>query len=207
MLLSGATTFERGEQVGHLVVPKSWNRPESLGLIPGRWAMDNGAFAGFDPGAFVRMLEAFHGYRGELFVTAPDVVGDAAATFALWSFWSHLLEGLRRRPAYVVQDGITPDLLPDAPAYFIGGTTTFKESEQVARVCAYAKARGIWVHWGRVNTKRRMAIAARAGVDSYDGTGWSMFPEARVPKAIAWSNAIEAQPSFLDSREAQHGQQ
>ena len=202
MLLSGATRFPRGEAVGHLVVPKSWNKPESLGLMPKRWAMDNGAFAGFDAGAFVRMLEAFHAYRDELFVTAPDVVGDAAATAALWPFWSRLLLGLSRRPAYVVQDGITPDLLPDAPAYFIGGTTEFKESPQVARICAYAKARGLWVHWGRVNTRRRMEIAARAGVDSYDGTGWSMFPDARVPKAIAWADAIQAQPTFFDRAEA-----
>lgn len=202
LLLSGATKFQRSEAVGHLVVPKSWNKPESLGLVPRQWAMDNGAFAGFDAGAFVRMLEVFDTYRDELFVTAPDVVGDAAATTALWPFWSRLLRGLGRCPAYVVQDGITPDLLPDAPAYFIGGTTAFKESDKVAQICAYAKARGVWVHWGRVNTRRRMELAHRVGIDSYDGTGWSMFPSINVPKAIAWSDAIQSQRTFFDRIEA-----
>jgi len=165
--------------------------------------MDNGAFSGFDPGPFVRMLEAFDGQDGECFVTAPDVVGDAAATSALWPFWSRLIRGVRRRPAYVVQDGITPDLLPDAPAYFIGGTTAIKESEEAARICAYAKGHGLWVHWGRVNTRRRMALAYRAGADSYDGTGWSMFPDARVPKAVGWMDAIRAQPALFDGMGAE----
>lgn len=193
LLLSGATRIERNDLIGHLIVPRSGNRPESLFLQPHRWAMDNGAYTGFDPAAYIKMLERFDAHRDELFVTAPDVVGDAAATTALWRFWSRVLHGLRRRPAYVVQDGITPHLLPDAPAYFIGGTTTFKESAQVAEICLYAKGHGAWLHWGRVNTRRRMNMALRLNVDSYDGTGWSRFPSTRVPKAMQWTHELTSQ--------------
>lgn len=183
MLLSGATTYPRNERIGHLIVPLAKNRPEALRLQPNRWAMDNGAFAGFQIDAFMDMLETFHPYRNELFVTAPDVVGDAMATTRLWRFWVRVLQGLGRKPAYVLQDGLTPDLLPDAPCYFVGGTTEFKLSPQVAAICAYAKRRGIWVHWGRVNTFRRMEIAMRAGADSFDGTKWSRFSRTHIPAA------------------------
>lgn len=198
LLVSGATTYPRSSKVGHLIVPRQWNKPESLPLTPGQWAMDNGAFSGFDPGAFVRMLEAYHGRAGCLFVTAPDVVGDAAATFALWPFWSRLIRGLGHIPAWVAQDGMRPELVPNCGAIFIGGSTAFKESEQVRSLCTYAKARGHWVHWGRVNGKRRYELALKAGVDSIDGTGFSMFPNTNIAKVAEWESEIAAQPELLD---------
>ena len=82
VLVSGATRTVRPDHVGHLVVPRQWNLADRLALKPGRWAMDNGAFSGFDEGAFVRMLERFDRVGGCIFVTAPDVVTDAAATLA-----------------------------------------------------------------------------------------------------------------------------
>lgn len=190
LLVSGATTYERTDGVGHLVVPKQWNRPETLTLVPGQWAMDNGAFSGFDAGAFVRMLEAYHGRAGCLFVTAPDVVGDAAATWALWPFWSRLIRGCGHKPAWVAQDGLTPAQTPDVEVFFIGGTTKFKESAQVRDLCAYGKVRGIWVHWGRVNGKRRYELAKIAGADSIDGTGFSMFPNTNIPKVAGWEASL-----------------
>ena len=196
LLVSGATGYPRTAHVGHLIVPKQWNRPETLTLMPGQWAMDNGAFSGFDAGAFVRMLEAYHQREGCLFVTAPDVVGDAAATFALWPFWSRLIRGCGHRPAWVAQDGMHPGITPDAPVIFVGGTTKFKESAQVRDLCAYAKAQGVWVHWGRVNGKRRYELALKAGVDSIDGTGFSMFPDTNIPKVAAWAAEIQQQPEL-----------
>lgn len=118
LLVSGATRYPRDAQVGHLIVPGSWNKPSSLGLVTGKWAMDNGAFGGgFDAGQFVAMLEAFEGQHGCLFVTAPDViyksrVGDAAATRRNWPFWSKLIRGLGYVPAFVAQDGLTPEQAP-----------------------------------------------------------------------------------------------
>lgn len=211
LLVSGATRFPRSAAVGHLVVPGSWNHPKALGLQPGRWAMDNGAFGGaFDVGQFVAMLEAFAEEPGCLFVTAPDViyksgVGDAAATLRKWPFWSRLIAGLGRRPAFVAQDGLTHERVPWEQLYdeegvlFIGGSTTFKESAHVRSLCAYAKARGIWVHWGRVNGKRRYELALKAGVDSIDGTGFTKHPDTNIPLVAQWHHEIAQQPELQDA--------
>jgi len=211
VFVSGATRFTRSASVGHLVVPRQWNDPATLDLsVP--WAMDNGAFSGFDEGAYMRMLERYQPYQGYpgyqtcRFVTAPDVVGDAAATLARWSFWSRLLRGLGWIPAFVAQDGLTPERMPNLKdgrgALFIGGTTEFKESEYVRGLCGYAKSRGIWVHWGRVNGKRRYELALKAGADSIDGTGFSMYPDTNIPKVADWHTQIHQQPEL----ELHHGE-
>lgn len=200
MLVSGATaTVRERQEVGVLVVPRQWNKASSLPLLEGRWAMDNGAFAGFDEGAFVRMLERFWDCtEGCLFVVAPDVVADAAATLRKWPFWSRLIRGLGFPPAFVAQDGLTSDCVPwdEMRTLFVGGSTAYKESMAVRSLCAYAKARGIWVHWGRVNGKRRYEMAMKAGCDSFDGTGFSMFPNINIPKAEDWREQIRQQPEL-----------
>lgn len=191
MLVSGATR-DITPDVGELIVPRQWNDPASLRLTPGRWAMDNGAFAGFDEGAFVRMLERFAPYPGCLFVVAPDAVADAAATLARWPFWSRLIRGLGLPPAFVLQDGITPERVPtDAAALFVGGSTEFKESAHAASICAYGKARGLWVHVGRVNSRRRLKLIAEFGADSFDGTGFSRHGATNIPKGLRWVEQVE----------------
>ncbi len=205
LLVSGATRTLRTETVGHLVVPKQWNDPASLQLQAGRWAVDNGAFSGFDEGAFVRLLEAYQpyhasqGYRGCLFVAAPDVVADAASTLRRWPFWARLIRGLGFPPAFVAQDGLSSDRVPwdDIGALFIGGSTDYKESAQVRTLMAYAKARGIWTHWGRVNGKRRYEMALKAGCDSFDGSGFSKWPDTNVPLVDVWDAEIQQQPELL----------
>lgn len=202
LLVSGATRYSRTEHIGHLIVPRQWNDPKELDLQPGRWAMDNGAFSGFDAGAFIRMLERFDSYSGCLFVTAPDVVGDAAATLALWPFWSQLIAGVGRRPAFVAQDGLLVERVPweqltdEGGVLFIGGTTEYKESADARTLCGLAKARGIWVHWGRVNGKRRYELAKKAGCDSIDGTGFSMYPDTNIPLVAEWEQQIQSQPEL-----------
>jgi hypothetical protein len=197
VLVSGATTYPRNGRVGHLIVPRQWNLADALQLQPGRWAMDNGAFSGFDAGAFVRMLERFAHLPGCLFVTCPDVVGDAASTLERWPFWSRLIRGLGHRPAFVAQDGLTAARIPsDCDVLFIGGTTTFKESAIARGFIAYAKARGWWVHCGRVNGATRYGMMLRAGVDSIDGTGFSMFPNATIPLVDEWHAAAQVQPEL-----------
>ena len=204
VLVSGATTFQRSETVGTLVRPGSHNAADALDLTPGRWAMDNGAFGGaFDAGQYIDMLQDFHGRPGCVFVTAPDVIyksgiGNAAATRRIWPFWSALLGGLGYPPAFVAQDGLEPDQVPWASlaTLFIGGSTSYKESSMVRGLCAYAKARGVWVHWGRVNSQRRYELAKMIGVDSIDGTGFSWYPDTNIPKVAAWDRAIDRQPSL-----------
>lgn len=48
--------------------------------------------------------------------------------------------------------------------------TEWKLGEAAARLVAAAKARGLWVHMGRVNSYKRIAYAASIGCDSSDGT-------------------------------------
>lgn len=198
LLVSGATTYPRDERVGHLIVPRQWNDPDSLDLQTGRWAMDNGCFVGLDPGAFMRMLYAYRRKVGCLFVTVPDAVGDAAETRHLWTFWAPVVRSCGFAPAFVAQDGLRPFETPwdEMGCLFIGGSTAFKESEQARDLCDAAKARGLWVHWGRVNGKRRYELAVKAGADSIDGTGFSMFPDTNIPLAEQWRAEIQAQPEL-----------
>jgi hypothetical protein len=204
LLVSGATGYPRSADVGHLVSPASWNAPESLRLQARRWGMDNSGFGcNFDPGQFVTMLEAFDGQPESLFVAAPDViyksrVGDAAATLRRWPFWSRLIRGLGHRPAFVAQDGLVPERVPwnELGALFIGGSDAFKEGPVARSLCGIAKAKGLWVHWGRVNGKRRFELAQKAGADSIDGTGFSMYPDTNIPKVDEWREQIIAQPEL-----------
>lgn len=75
---------------------------ESAGLP---WAADNGAYSGFDAGAYVRMLDRIAGRR-PLWVTAPDVVGDARATLDLFGRWHHEIASRGLPAALVAQDGL-----------------------------------------------------------------------------------------------------
>jgi hypothetical protein len=198
LLVSGATKHPRSETVGHLIVPRSWNQPKTLQLQPGKWAMDNGCFVGLDAGAFVRMLYAFKDEPGCLFVTIPDVVADAAATLDLWPFWSAVVRSLGHSPAFVAQNGLEPHRVPwdECGCLFIGGDDAFKDGPLAKTLCGYAKTKGKWVHWGRVNGKRRYELALKSGADSIDGTGFSMYPDINIPKAEQWREQIAQQPEL-----------
>jgi hypothetical protein len=202
LLVSGATQTLRSDTVGHLVVPRQWNDPKSLNLQAGRWAIDNGAFIGFDAGAYMRTLERFSDQPGCLFATAPDFVGDAAATRDRWPFWSKVIRAAGYQPAFVAQDGLLDFGVPwdELGCLFIGGSTMFKESGQVRDLVLTAIYRGLWVHWGRVNGKRRLGLIMKAMGDSerwsIDGTGFSMYPDTNIPKVAEWVEQIQAQPEL-----------
>lgn len=203
LLVSGATgSVERFPDVGRLIVPAARNRPERLFLEPGKWAMDNGAFKAFDRGLFVGMLEQFSEVPGCLFVTVPDVVGNASETLRLWPFWSRLIRGAGYPVAFVAQDGILPDAVPwrEMDALFIGGTTEFKLSSMVRSLAGYAKARGMWLHVGRVNSHRRLRFVAQIGGlegrVSYDGTSTSRFPMVHIPRRLASVKQLRQQPEL-----------
>jgi hypothetical protein len=189
LLVSGATATKKRHRVGELIVPGAGNAPDALHLQPGRWAMDNGAFSDFDAGAFVAMLEAFYGRTGCRFVSAPDRVGDAHQTAVQWPFWSKVIRGVGFPPALVAQDGLTVGDVPwsEIGALFIGGFTEWKLGPQAQTLISYAKTRGLWVHMGRVNTRRRIWDAARMGCDSFDGSGYSKWPDINIPKGLQWN--------------------
>ena len=200
LLVSGTTASSRRyRDVGELIVPSAGSAPDALRLEPGRWAMDNGAYAGFDAAAFVRMLERFYGRRGCRFVAAPDVVADAHQTLTQWPFWSRLIRGLGFVPALVGQDGMTVADLPwsELGALFIGGSTEWKLGPQAEGLMAYANSRGLWVHMGRVNSRRRIWAAARKGCHSFDGSSYSRWGNRWIPDGLADAQIAATQGRLL----------
>jgi hypothetical protein len=192
VFVSGATTtvrkFWHEPVIGRLLVPLDGNRPDALPMEPLRWALDNGAFSHFDEVAFQNMMERFEIYTGCAFCAAPDVLGDAAATLALFPWWSGRIRRCGFPVALVAQDGLLSSQVPwgEIDALFIGGSTEFKEGSAARTLISYAKARGKWCHMGRVNSRRRLWYALDIGVDSIDGSGFSKWPAVRLPLVIRW---------------------
>lgn len=170
--------------LGRLVGPRHYARVEDTVKAGFLWAADNDAYSGFDPTKYTRMLDAIAGVPGCLFVTCPDVVADADATFRLYVKWARPILGRSLPLGYVAQDGATPDSLPWAgiSTVFVGGSTEWKLSDAAALIVKEAKDRGRWVHMGRVNTWRRVEYAKSIGVDSIDGTSVSMYTDAHLPR-------------------------
>jgi len=202
LLVSGATaTKRRYPQCGTLINPCAGNDPDSLVLVPERWAMDNYAYSGFDCAAFMDMLRAFQGRKGCLFVSAPDVVGDGPETLKAWPFWSAVIRAVGFRPALVLQDGMVADEIPwsTVAAVFVGGTTAWKLGPQAASLVGMARARGLWAHMGRVNSWERISYAARIGCLSFDGGQYSMFPDRRIPEGLRDAERATTLGMFADA--------
>lgn len=193
MLVSGGHRPMYDEyDVGHLVCPRSRNLVWSK-----TWAADNAAFSAFDADAYVLMLELTHRAPGCLFVTVPDVVGDAFATMEMWQSWAKVVRSFGMPLAFVLQDGVEDVGVPwlECDAIFIGGTTEFKLGP-TARMCALeAKRQRKWLHMGRVNTLRRMRYAQHIGCDSIDGSSFARFPDQRFSRFTR----VASQPPLLEA--------
>lgn len=198
VLVSGATcdVAMAPPHIGVLLVPLAGNTVS--GTIRGReWAIDNGAWSGFDADAFIRLLGEAQGQTGCRFVAAPDVVADAAKTVAMFRVWSQVIRALGFPVALVAQDGLTPRLTPwnDLDALFIGGSTDWKMSREVDQLLGLASALGKWRHVGRVNSRRRMRHFY-GRTDSIDGSGFSQWPK-RIRLANRWLQEFQRQPSLI----------
>ena len=150
------------------------------------WAADNDAFSKWDEGRYRDMLVRLKGREGCLFVTAPDVVGDASQTLRNFSEWRSELVGFP--VALVGQDGLETPPWDEFDALFIGGTTEWKMGAQAARLVREGKERGKWVHMGRVNSYERGRYARWLGCDSIDGTQFSWFRDTKLP---AYLNSLK----------------
>lgn len=180
-------TYGDQPRLGRLIQPRDYGAEDDWA---GPWAADNDCYQGFNEPAYLRMLAHLTRARNErlLFVTAPDVVGDATATLALFAEWEPRLHALHLPVALVGQDGLTADDVPwdRLEALFIGGTTEWKMGLPAARLTHEAKARGLWVHMGRVNSVRRIRYAQAIGCDSFDGTQFSRFSDTYLLKYLGW---------------------
>ena len=148
----------------------------ALAPAPVEWAADNGRFKNLSIAVWRKWVARFdeNRERRPLFVTLPDVVGDARRTSELFEYFKLETNELPR--ALVLQDGIENVHIPwrDLAAVFVGGTDQFKSSRAALAAAQTAKDLGKLVHLGRVNTAAR--VRNWIGIaDSGDGTGMSMY--------------------------------
>ena len=196
--LSGAIRPELpGHGIGYMLTPMMGNRPD---LSPAVWAADTGCFAqpqAYSDGWYLDFLAALAPWRqGCLFATAPDVVGDAAATLARALPMLPRIRGAGYPAALVAQDGLERLPVPwDAfDVLFVGGTTRWKLSEAAYGLVAEARRRGKRTHLGRCNSLRRLRAAAQAGYDSADGTYLKFGPDRNLPRVRGWLDDLRRRP-------------
>ena len=152
-----------GESIGMdvLTSPGMYGVPAAI-ANGARWAADLGCLDGPE---FVKRcdIEAAQSWLSDrmlpyratcLFVTVPDVVGNAGATLKAFNDLRARFSGWPL--AYVAQDGSEDLEFPvTLDALFIGGSTAWKMSEWAAQVIARAVKLNKHVHIGRVNYWRR----------------------------------------------------
>ena len=176
-------------RVGLLQTPAAAYRFDDVAV----WAMDNGCFTDTYPGddAYLATLDKYAHHQARcLFVAVPDVVGDAAATLALFPAMAARISAAGWPVALVAQDGMTADDLPDGlPWLFIGGSTEWKLGHAAAELIAEAKRRGVRVHVGRVNSAKRFALFAGLDCDTADGTFIAFAPDKNIPQVRSWMAA------------------
>ena len=183
--------------IGWIDTPNQGNiRPHGT-----RWCADNGCFndANFDIGRWWRWLQKHDDIEHCVFATAPDVVGDAAATLTRSAPWLPRIRSLGYPAAFVAQDGADqhPPPWDDFDVLFIGGTDHFKLGPVAQQLIAEARDRGLWVHVGRVNSYRRFRAMEALGCNSVDGTYLRFAPDANLARLVGWVAALDAQPGMF----------
>ena len=165
------------------------------------WCADNGCFGkGFDENRWFGWLESHADHADTCsFATAPDVVGDAAATLVRSLPWLPKIRALGYKTAFVAQDGIEHTDVPwdDFDCLFIGGSTEFKLGAVARKYAAEAKRRGKWLHMGRVNSLKRFRYAEALGCDSVDGTMLTFDPTGRLSELLGWVRTLDTQPAMF----------
>lgn len=151
------------------------------------YGLDNGAWTyhqkglPFDEARYALALDKLAA-RAD-WVVVPDVVGNAEATMRLTAKWLPMLPPLRaQRPLVAVQDGMT---IADVErligshgrrvGVFLGGSTEWK-LDTMAMWGAWCLEQGRYFHVARVNTMKRIRVAADAHASSFDGTSVTRFP-------------------------------
>lgn len=154
------------------------------------WCADNGCFGKGWPGyeRWWAWLEQHPGRELCLFATAPDVVGDAVATLERSLPWLPKIRELGIPAALVAQDGLEDLEVPWSAfdVLFVGGSTDWKLGPAARRLVGEAKRRGLSVHMGRVNSRRRWDYAREIGCDSVDGTKLTFGPAEGLARVLSW---------------------
>jgi hypothetical protein len=94
--------------------------------------------------------------------------------------------------------GMIPwDAIGAGGVIFLAGDTEWKLSGHAARITREAKRRGLRVHMGRVNSRRRLDVAEMFGCDSADGTYLSFGPDRNLPTLLGWLDDMHRRPSLF----------
>ena len=148
---------------------------------------------------YLALLERLADHRDRcLFVAAPDVVGDGAATLAVLQPMASHIRALGWPVALVGQDGMENMTVPwdDVDWLFVGGSTEWKLGPHARELAGEAKRRGKWVHMGRVNSEKRYRYAAAIGCDSADGTFLTFGPDVNLPRLLSWTRLNDQAEMF-----------
>lgn len=155
-----------------------------------------------------------------VFAVAPDVPFDALPSLDLSLPWLPKIRSLGLRAALVAQNGfehIPAVSWDEFDVLFLGGTKEclpcgyrrpvldletkycphcnqklpeWKCGSAARQLTAEAKARGLQVHMGRVNSERRFRTAYFFGCYSADGTYIKRAPDKNLPKVFAWFRGV-----------------
>lgn len=175
--------------------------PEKMTLREGvSHACDNGAWGAHQQGTvfqaapFERLVER-HGQTAD-FVVVPDIVAGGMQSLDFSLSWLPRLAGLPKL-LLPVQDGMDVQtvsaVLHDAPSLgiFLGGSTEWK-LRTMLQWGNLAATLDRHYHVGRVDSARRIRLAAEAGAQSFDGTSASRY-SCTLPRL----EAARQQPSLL----------
>ena len=194
-------------QVGLLVTPSGRkNIDQQLSHHPYIIGVDNGCFTADSLDAWNLAEQRFIDLtyrlnpRNVAFVASPDRVADAEMTLELFHGWRSHFCHLGLRTALVLQDGMTEQDVPWSAleAVFVGGTDQYKFSPDSYRICQRAKQLEKWVHFGRVNSKRKRALADDFHADSVDGLQWSFYTQKYLAQGVEWTKSIKGQGRLFD---------
>lgn len=143
-----------------------------------KYAVDNGAYSNFQRRNFERVVNRDAEFRDNcLFVTMPDVVGNARRTLEIFKL-RHTFPFLVNWPiALVAQDGLEDLEVPweEIDCLFVGGRDPWKDSQSSADLVKTAKILSKHVHVGRVNNLARYEHFKKLGADTCDGSGIAKY--------------------------------
>lgn len=149
------------------------------------YGLDNGAFIAhkkkefFPHDKFFKMVKSWG--CGADFIVIPDIVENAKQTISIsWLYISQLVKmGFGKKLLFCYQDGMNASHLHPYIAQgigiFIGGSTEAK-MKAIPWISSLCRKFGVWCHVGRVNTMNRVQRCIDYGCSSFDGSGWTMFP-------------------------------
>jgi hypothetical protein len=191
--LSGCMAPTRHPRLGFLMTP---DRGDVIPADEVLVAADSGCYANPENYTDERYLAKLDRMPRErtLFATAPDVLGDHAATIERAVPMLRVIRALGLKAAFVAQDGWSETNTPweEFDAMFIGGSTEFKFRGGREAVFA-AHLRGKWAHMGRVNSLGRLRAAVGIGCNSADGNFLRFAPKENWQRMCRWFDAIDRQ--------------